>query len=771
MQQSPDIDLRSTPLSPQQILTQARYGDTLWFVSAQAPHRLDALFGEATETLHPEDADSLARSSFEISADSDEFDHRRRQKNEEWLWFRSQVRPMPDASGWVLQDVTTKGVVCRTRLGATSERLRCAFASANAAIWDFNLEEQQAYFGPRCYQMLGYDIDSHPAALDLWSERIHPKDRLRTIRSIWRELRSQKPFSVDYRFCHADGEWHWMRCNGAGEYDLSQKLIRVTGVHVDIHEQKQLDFKRAFERKLDLCKAELSRSLLQQSSVEAMAEMVLGAAMELTGSDSGFIAALPEKGMTPYPVHASGWFTRRGLLYRGVRPCWSTVWHQGEELILPAFSSLQNLAGVPINFRTKTEGLLMVGGRPHSFTESDLTVLRWLASLYALGKNHLEIAAQLEHHISESSRLNTARQQFLANMSHEIRTPLNGVLGMLTLMQMTDLNAEQQEYVNVAERAGNGLLTLLNDFLAFSQLDRNLISSVSVPFKPKEVLSEVTALYVTEMNKKRVLFACNLHESLPETLWGDPKGLRQIVLNLLGNAVKFTERGTISLSCRYEVHTGEQGVLLLRLQDSGIGVCCGDIETIFEPFEQGDGSMTRQREGGGLGLSISRKLITAMGGDLVFASTERCGTTALVRLPLATTKSETKEDSSSSRKEPLQILLADESTADRQLVRWMIEQLGQRLTVRLGDEKVRAALVRSSYDLLLIGISSLADSGLGIIDEIRQRDDSSAWMSVVAMVPHGNDNLRQRALAAGATRVLEKPFSLEQVTQLLKGLR
>lgn len=227
---------------------------------------------------------------------------------------------------------------------------------------------------------------------------------------------------------------------------------------------------------------------------------------------------------------------------------------------------------------------------------------------------------------------NIAKSQFLANMSHEIRTPMNGVLGMTELLRSTSLNDKQRHYVELVHHSGTNLLHLINDILDISKIEAGRMELEYIPFSLRTILEETVELYRARAVEKGVSLAMDMPVGLPETLQGDPHRVRQVVANLVSNAIKFTEQGSVRLS----VHSSEQprDVVRISVEDSGIGIPADKFETVFRSFSQADGSTTRKYGGSGLGLSIVKQLAEMMGGQVGVSSKPGCGSTFWVTVPL-----------------------------------------------------------------------------------------------------------------------------------------
>lgn len=250
---------------------------------------------------------------------------------------------------------------------------------------------------------------------------------------------------------------------------------------------------------------------------------------------------------------------------------------------------------------------------------------------------------QIEQLLEKAQQSNRLKDEFLANISHEIRTPLHGVIGMTELALSTDLTSDQREYLQLAESSAQSLLCLLNDVLDFSKIEAGQLALECVPFSVRECIETATGAFPLSAKKKGIEFAYSVAPEVPQMMEGDPVRLRQIILNLLSNALKFTHTGWVRLDVCLENVPADwtrcQGNprICFAVEDTGIGIPKDKWKDIFEPFRQVDGSTTRKYGGTGLGLSICVRLAKQMGGDLVLESEEDRGSTFTLKVPVSQT--------------------------------------------------------------------------------------------------------------------------------------
>jgi signal transduction histidine kinase/BarA-like signal transduction histidine kinase len=371
---------------------------------------------------------------------------------------------------------------------------------------------------------------------------------------------------------------------------------------------------------------------------------------------------------------------------------------------------------------------------------------------------------------------NEAKSRFLANVSHELRTPMNAILGMVDLALPRQMDAAARGFLQTVKESADLLLALLNDLLDCARIESGKLELEAAPFSLLRVLDQTTRVFAVRASERGITFSCRIPADLPDVLIGDQVRLRQILFNLAGNAIKFTERGEVTVSVRVESQSAAEACLEFAMRDTGIGIPPADLQRIFQPFTQAAEAATQRFGGTGLGLTIASNLVAMMGGRIWVESEPGQGSTFYftVRLPVSKEPLpeavETTPSLPALPAVPLRVLLVEDNPANQKLTAYILQERGHRVAVASDGRQALGMLQENQYDLVLMDVQMPGMDGLETTAVIRAREAGKTRVPIIAMTAHAMKGDRERCLAGGMDGYLSKPIDAREMISLVESL-
>ena len=368
---------------------------------------------------------------------------------------------------------------------------------------------------------------------------------------------------------------------------------------------------------------------------------------------------------------------------------------------------------------------------------------------------------ELKQARDRAEEMSQAKGEFLANMSHEIRTPMNGVIGTLQLLSDTDLGNAQQEYVDTAHKSAQSLLTILNDILDLSKIEAGKLNIELIPLELREIVTELITLHTMTADEKAIQLVADIDEKIPNILIGDPTRIRQILANLISNALKFTEKGHVLVRIRLVSSDDNNAMVSFEVEDTGVGIEDHVKDKLFNEFTQADGSTTRKYGGTGLGLAIVRQLVEMMHGEFGVESTPGKGSTFWFRIPLEISSEQTLKQPNEFEQEfkgtlSGHVLLVEDNPINQMIAQKMLEKIGLESTLAHDGQQALNMLEQNTYDAVLMDCQMPVLDGFEATRRIREQAALKA-LPVIAMTANVMEGDREKCIAAGMNDYIGKP--------------
>lgn len=721
-------------------------------------------------------------------------DHRLKTKDGKWMWIRDigeVVDRNPDGTARKIVGVH----INIQELKEISDRLEVAHRAANAGLWDWNVVDGTFISNENFHTMAGEKPVNGRIPLEYFRSRLHPDDLADHLAETRRaHFDDAHRYDTEFRYRRNDGSYMWIRSIGkVVERTPEGHPHRMIGVHIDIDAGKQLDaaLKAAFN--LPICESgEQALSNLARAIADVLDVPIAFVARDFQRDGVAFARILGAHSESldligfEYPLKGS--------------PC--------EDVIVSEFCihrdrvsqkypndielrqiSAEGYAGLRLYDRNGDPiGVLAIVDREPLSESTDFESLLRVFGTRAAGElERLSIDERLRQAKLDAEKANRAKSDFLANMSHEIRTPLTAILGFADVLTEAESVVDAKNAAATIVRNGKHLLSLINDILDISKVEAGKLELELKSIDPIRLIAEVKSLMQVKAKSSNLDLNVTFSSPVPKAIQSDATRLKQALLNVLGNAIKFTESGSVTLNVNLHDHTDE-ALLEFDVIDTGIGLTESQVRQLFRPFTQADNSTTRKFGGTGLGLVISRRLAQAMGGDLIVVrSAPGEGTQFrltidpgnLDGIPMVTTPSEVvattqqAEHQKEKKKidlEGMRVLLVEDGLDNQRLIAFLLRQAGAEVEIaengKLGLEcGLRAKENDQPFDAILMDMQMPIMDGYTATSELRSAGYTGKIIALTAHAMTGDSN---RCLEAGCDAYATKPIEKQKLLELIK---
>ena len=590
--------------------------------------------------------------------------------------------------------------------------------------------------------------------------RIHADDREKTSQLIEKSISDRTLFSTEYRVMRPDGRTIWIETQGVTDYSNDGTPIRFYGTSIDITARKAIQFQLQFEsHKLETVFKESPAAMALWQGPELIFEKVnpnyqsIFEGRELLGKP--LLDALPElKGQAFY------------------------------DLLKKVFET-----GEPVVAHEMLAKIIRKKDGPLEDRYFDFTYVRIddpNGNAYGVYDHAVDVTdrvvgrMQLQAAKSEAEKANQTKSSFLANMSHEIRTPLGAILGFTDLLKDSGLSYEERnQFLDTISRNGKALTKIIDDILDLAKVESGKLDVENLDFSLFDLIDDVMDVFRERTRSKNIFLRASINKQTPDRVFSDPTRIRQILINVVGNAVKFTATGGVTIEVSANENIGEKTVFRILVKDTGVGLTAEQKERLFQPFMQADNSTTRKFGGTGLGLALSKRLAKALGGNIFIEANEAqagCtfGFTFVAALPkLVATEVEIKDDALENKEKNIQlisgirVLLAEDSSDNQFLVSLVLRKHGAIVeTAKNGVEAFKMGM-NGDFDIVLMDIQMPEMDGYEATRALRE---AGFKKPIVALTAHAMAEERARTLAAGCDGHLTKPLNQTELIETIERL-
>jgi|GEM_PF-946745 len=648
-------------------------------------------------------------------------------------------------------DITARKLV-EEALKESEEQFALAIEGTETGLWDWDMVHDRITYSAPCLQMLGYEKHEIIETFSGFAKLCHPDDKALIGKAMDDYITGKvKHCEVTYRLRHKDGSWRWFVNRGGILKDREGKPYRWVGTIIDITTQKNIED--------ELKKSEESYKFLFEFSGVAIGYCKPdGTVISYNKKAAKYIKGIPKDlvGKSVYELFPK---KRAEIYMERIKKAVTSkktqeyedhiVFNNNPRWLLSTYNRIMDLNG-------KIAGIQIIS--------QDITDRKNSEQELIKAKEAAEGA-------------NAAKSQFLANMSHEIRTPMNGFMGMMQLLELTQLTEEQQELIKISKTTSDLLLSVINDILDYSKIEAGMMELEKVPLNIKTLLGDAVGLFEVSAIQKGIIIESFIERGVPDNVIGDPFRIRQILSNLIGNAVKYTQKGQIDVIVK-KIGDFNDGNLKLEfiVRDTGIGIAADKIPLLFKSFSQVDNSNTRNYGGTGLGLVIAKRLAEKMEGDIGVQSKKGEGSSFFFSCMLEKADVEkeyiplsVKTQVEDQQNKELRVLLVEDDAVSRMVVKRMAKGRNWNFEVAENGQEAVDIIQQRSFDIILMDVQMPCMDGYEATRIIRSMETlSNRHIPIIAMTAYALKGDRERCLEAGMDDYLSKPVNVQEFSAMIE---
>ncbi|NCC60718.1 MAG: PAS domain S-box protein [Verrucomicrobiae bacterium] len=676
---------------------------------------------------------------------------RMRHKNGEWVWVhdRGKVVSRTREGKPLLMLGTHQDITERKRMETELEKERTRLAgiieATHAGTWEWNVQTGETVLNERWAEIIGYTLEEiSPISSKIWKKYCHPDDLKQASERIEKHFRGELPYhDVEVRMQHKNGEWVWVNDRGrVVSWTQDGKPLLMRGTHQDITDRKRIENEllTANER-YELAVSGVNDGIwdwnitTNELYLSPRWKQILGYENhELENHHDTFIRLTYEEDLGRVNEHLQSYF-------KGETNEYSVQFRMKHK-----DGSLRWILSKGAAIRDKENRPFRMAG-----SHSDITLQKMAEEAIKVAKNQAEAATK-------------AKSVFLANMSHEIRTPLNGVIGFTDLLRNTQLTNEQRLYAENASVSAHSLLNIISDILDFSKIEAGMLTLEYIMTDMFQLFEQSMDIVKFNAEKKELEILLDLDVDMPRFAMVDPVRLNQVLVNLLGNAVKFTSQGEVELKVRYKPQVNNRGVFSISVRDTGIGISKEQQQKLFKAFTQADPSTTRKFGGTGLGLTISDMIVSQMGSKIQIESVEGKGATFFFELSLDTAKGEIRSHEVISRIK--RCLVIDDNANNRLILEHMLKSWDIECESCADGLSALEILSKSKpFDIIICDYNMPKIDGLETIRRIREKMETTPEKQPMILLYSSSEDpdIHKRSLELGVCFCIAKPVKQEQL--------